>query len=72
MRSVRNDAEHLHHDTEAEPHDHRHAGSAQVTFREAVVVRLQCSTRSVTFLTGHENLLGNCFANAVVIVSAMT
>ena len=30
------------------------------------------STHATTSLTSHENLLGNCFANAVVIVSAMT
>ena len=30
------------------------------------------ATHATTSLTSHENLLGNCFANAVVIVSAMT
>lgn len=30
------------------------------------------STHATTTITSHENLLGNCFANAVVIVSAMT
>jgi len=30
------------------------------------------ATHATTSLTSHENLPGNCFANAVVIVSAMT
>lgn len=30
------------------------------------------SSHATTSLTSHENLLGNCFANAVVNVSAMT
>jgi len=30
------------------------------------------STHATTTITSHENLPGNCFANAVVIVSAMT
>jgi hypothetical protein len=30
------------------------------------------SSHATTSLTSHENLLGNCFAKAVVIVSAMT
>jgi len=30
------------------------------------------ATHATTSLTSHENLLGNCFAKAVVIVSAMT
>jgi len=40
--------------------------------RVLLCVLLSKSSHATTSLTSHENLLGNCFANAVVIVSAMT
>ena len=52
--------------------DKKTRGSFGAAGLVAVCIFPADSMQAMTFFTSHENLLGNCFANAVVRVSAMT